>query len=277
MRNLPTLLFAIGVCFGSFSSPALSSESAFQDIAPDTKIRLISSGQLNDKGEFLAAIELQMPQSTKTYWRVPGETGIPMAIDWSNSQGIDQFSIEWPLPTRDTGTSYVDHVYGGDTIFPIRLNLEDKQSGYLSANIRMGICDEICVPVQVELSLDLEADTPSRANLLRIRQGLAKVPLPIETSRILTAPPKYDTTSQSLTFELAGDLVDPDSLIVSTPDVSVVFGAPVPIGPNQYSAKLLMRNNEAFLEQDSVQFDFNSTEGPYVAISPIVISPTVLQ
>lgn len=275
MTFLRTLQLGLYICTAAFSSMALSNESAFHDIAPDVKIRLISSGEVNKDGDLLVGIELKMPQSTKTYWRVPGETGIPMSVDWSSSKGITQLKMDWPMPTRDQEYSYVDHIYQGDMIFPVHLNVEDLNNAVLNTSIRMGICDEICVPVNIDMSLALETESPSRSNALRIQQALAQVPWPIESTDVLRAPPVFDTTSQNLLFELKGDLVDVSSLIVSTEDRTIIFAAPIQVGPAQYSAKLLMRTDESFLAQDNVRLDFNSIEGPYVAISAIAILPVV--
>ena len=44
----------------------------------------------------LAGLQLDMPANTKTYWRVPGETGIPSEFDFSASVGLTSGTIDWP-------------------------------------------------------------------------------------------------------------------------------------------------------------------------------------
>ena len=59
----------------------MSPEQTAAGVAPDVRVRLIASEQLRADHTTLAAIEIDMPASTKTYWRVPGETGIPTELE----------------------------------------------------------------------------------------------------------------------------------------------------------------------------------------------------
>ena len=63
------------------AAPACAGATAWQELAPGVKLRLVASDTLSADGTTLAALELDMPAGTKTYWRVPGESGIPTELD----------------------------------------------------------------------------------------------------------------------------------------------------------------------------------------------------
>src|SRR5579862_6591835 len=83
------------------AAPALAAATPWQDIAPGARARLISSDTLVN-GATLAGLELDLPQTSNTYWRIPGEGGIPTVIDFSASQGVSAPTIVWPFPGIET-------------------------------------------------------------------------------------------------------------------------------------------------------------------------------
>ena len=82
--RLPILL---GI-FASLLSPAFAAETAWQDVAPGVRLRLISTGVVKPDGTTLLGLEIDMPETTKTYWRVPGDTGLPTVLDFTASTGV---------------------------------------------------------------------------------------------------------------------------------------------------------------------------------------------
>ena len=46
----------------------------------------------------MAAVEIRLAPGWHTYWRVPGEAGIPPRFDWSGSQNLAAVAYEWPRP-----------------------------------------------------------------------------------------------------------------------------------------------------------------------------------
>ncbi len=70
-------LAAFALVAAALASPAHAAATAWQELAPDARVRLIASEQPVAGGKTFIAIELDMPETMKTYWRVPGETGTP--------------------------------------------------------------------------------------------------------------------------------------------------------------------------------------------------------
>jgi DsbC/DsbD-like thiol-disulfide interchange protein len=145
--------------------------------APHTRIRLFTAGPAQGEGEAqpMAGIEITMEPGWKTYWRTPGE-GIAPSFSWDESLNLKEARVLWPAPVRfadgeGSSVGYKEHV-----ILPIEIIPEDPARPVsLNLAVAYGVCKDICMPVEAELSLDMDMPvrTPDREQLLRT---LAQVP-----------------------------------------------------------------------------------------------------
>lgn len=221
MRRLAlALASALAPCL-----PALAAETPWQDVAPEVRVRLISSDVLKPDGTTLVALQIEMPRTTNTYWRVPGETGIPTEFDFGASSGVSGHEVLWPYPTIETATGYVDFVYRGPTVLPVELQL-DGDRAHVAVSVVMGVCSDICVPVSVSFDLPLDFASPDRGQGLRIAQALALTPLPWQDPREPVAWVGFDAAADALAVRLSDPRVDPLSLIADAGPTGQLFGAP---------------------------------------------------
>ena len=104
----------------------------------------------------MAAIDIQLEKGWKTYWRVAGGGGVPPQFDWSGSENIASFDVQWPTPT-------IFHDYGQQTIgykdmliLPIVFHAKDVSKPMrISGTIDFGVCENVCVPVRSALNATL--------------------------------------------------------------------------------------------------------------------------
>jgi DsbC/DsbD-like thiol-disulfide interchange protein len=207
------------------TAPAAAAATAWQELAPDTRARMISSDALGADGSTLVGIEIDMPADTKTYWRVPGETGIPTTIDLDGSTGIADHRMLWPHPEIDQGGGYTDFVYFGPTVLPVELALAGD-TAILQASVVMGICSEICVPVRASFTLPLNFSTPDPGQALRLGQAAALAPVDWPDPRQPLGDVAFDAATRSLSVPLNDPNVDPLSLIADAGPAGPAFGAP---------------------------------------------------
>lgn len=124
-----------------------------------------------------AGLEIEMDPGYKTYWRHPGDSGIPAEFDWTGSRNVASVEIEWPAPGRFEDPfgayyGYLDHV-----VLPLKVTPEDpSEPATLSLSLFYGVCKEICIPATAEVSLALPAQ-PVGSNVA-IERARAAVPLP---------------------------------------------------------------------------------------------------
>ena len=245
------------------SLPAIAAETAWQEIAPGVRLRMISSDVLRPDGTTLVGLELDMPQSTKTYWRIPGETGIPTEIDTAGSSGIAAHHIVWPYPTIEDVDGLTDFVYRGPTVLPVELKL-DGGRGALDASIVMGVCSDICVPAMAQFRLPLDFARPDRGQGLRLAQALARAPQAWAESGLPLGAVSWDAARQGLAVQLRDGRVDPLSLIADTNPGGQLFGAPQksPDG-SAVLLPLLGGADATAMEGKPVNFTFMTEMGPF--------------
>lgn len=245
------------------TSPVLAGETAWQEIAPGVTLRLISTGQVKADGSTLVALEIDMPETTKTYWRVPGDTGMPTEFDFAGSQGVERHSMIWPYPTRDEQPDYLDYVYFGPTVLPMELTT-NHASPVAELSVVLGVCSDICIPAQAHFTLPLADAEPDRANGLRIRQAVAMAPMPWEGSGQPVTEVEYRADDRQLAVWLGDATVDPATLIASTASGEPVFGTPQKSPePNLVLVPVLGKADDFDLAGQDIALTFLTDMGAY--------------
>lgn len=137
---------------------------------PNSKVRLIAG-----EGRMLG-IELQMALGWKTYWRMPGDAGVPPSFDWSQSKNLKKADVLYPAPETMVDASGVAVGYKGTVIFPVHVSLEsDGKPAIVAVEFSFGVCREICIPVDTKLSLTLDGTAPWPPSTT-LKAHLARVP-----------------------------------------------------------------------------------------------------
>jgi DsbC/DsbD-like thiol-disulfide interchange protein len=205
-------------------TPAFAGATPWQEVAPAVRMRLVSTGTIGADGTTLLGLEIDMPQSMKTYWRVPGDTGLPLELDLQGSRGVSDVDIHWPYPERDQTKSYLDYVYRGALVLPMTAKVEGD--GELMMDASLGICSDICMPVRASFALDLQNGTPDGPNRLRLRQAMAKTPIAWNGAAVPVGSVVLDGPNRQIEVRWTDPAIDPASLIVTTGDGTPLIGAP---------------------------------------------------
>ncbi len=142
-------------------------------------IRLISAGPPVD-GTYKAGLEFFLEPGWHTYWRFPGEAGIPPDIRISAPQALSESKVLYPVPSRYTDGFSASIVYHDAVVLPLAITPEDKGGAVdLTVTAFFGICKDICVPGDASLSLRLAPDSEADKTAERlIDRDLALVPVP---------------------------------------------------------------------------------------------------
>lgn len=139
-----------------------------------SRVRLLSGGPLGES--WLAGIEIALDSGFKTYWRHPGDSGLPPRFDWTGSKNVAGVDIRWPAPSRHEDAAGVAHTYSHRVVLPVLVRAaEAGKPVELALSIEYGICRDICIPAHAELSLALPGGAGDRA---AIEAALARVPRP---------------------------------------------------------------------------------------------------
>ena len=150
-------------------------------------IRLIA-GNINPSDTALrAGLEIKLRPGWKTYWRYPGDSGVPPQFDFSSSENLKRADVLYPAPhlfTDETGHSLG---YKDTVIFPIIVS--PQQAGKpvrLRAKVAYAVCEKLCVPAEGLAELTLEAGASKHNSALSAAE--AHVPKQVSAAQLgLTA------------------------------------------------------------------------------------------
>jgi DsbC/DsbD-like thiol-disulfide interchange protein len=204
--------------------------------ASNSKARLVS-GTVEIAGEpnQLAGVQLRMDQGWKTYWRSPGDSGVPPGFDWSGSKNLKHAEVLFPAPIRFADGNSTAVGYAEEVVFPVKITPERAgEPVELKLGFDFGICMDLCVPNQVALSLTLPpGGSGTRGDALIIESALSRVPqqaTPGTLPRVVAVETRLDGAAPELVVEVefAADATSTD-LFIEAPGVFVPV--PNPIGP----------------------------------------------
>ncbi len=150
---------------------AWAQDASDWDTQAHTAARLIAGAMIKTpEAAFLrAGIEIKLDPGWKTYWRDPGDSGVPPTLDFADSENVKSVTVLWPAPERFSdgaggdSIGYVDHV-----ILPLQVAPQDaaKQT-VLHLKLGYAICGTLCVPVEADLTLALNGDGAEEAAIER--------------------------------------------------------------------------------------------------------------
>ncbi|WP_101068782.1 protein-disulfide reductase DsbD domain-containing protein [Roseovarius salinarum] len=146
-------------------------------VGPDDMIdaRILTGWRQSD-GRHVAALQFTLHDGWKTYWRAPGDAGIPPRFDWGASSNLRDSAITWPAPEVIMQSGVRTIGFTEQVTLPLTLSPDDPDRPIaLSGKLDIGVCKEVCVPVSLHVSARLPADAADRDP--RIVAALASQPL----------------------------------------------------------------------------------------------------
>lgn len=131
-------------------------------------------GWRTEGGAQMAGLRLDLAPGWKTYWRSPGDAGIPPEFDWSASRNVASVRVHWPAPTVFHTNGMQTIGYLDEVVLPVEVVPRDPARPILLvARVDLGLCNDICMPASLHLQTEATAPgTPDPA----IRAALAARP-----------------------------------------------------------------------------------------------------
>lgn len=223
----------IGLAAAAGCLAALVSGAAAQALAPEfshSKVRLLE-GEFSN-GAWSAGIEIELADGWKTYWRMPGESGVPPAFDWSGSSNLQAVELRWPAPRRYHDDAGETIGYAGRVVFPLTVRpVDGARPVELSLGLRYAVCKDICIPARAQVREVLADDGISPAGAGVIERFEALVPTAEASGLDVTSVTLAETEDgPRLTVGLSGTAVDESTDIFAEGFNQAYFRAPRPAG-----------------------------------------------
>lgn len=135
----------------------------------------ILPGWTGPDGSRVAAIEFRLQPGWKTYWRSPGDSGLPPEFAWDGSTNLGRIILHWPAPEAIPSGDALALGYHDRLVLPFTAVPADPARPVdLAVAVDFGLCKDICVPAHVTM----RADAPGQAPDPAITAALDRVPRP---------------------------------------------------------------------------------------------------
>lgn len=131
-------------------------------------------GWVQPDGTRMAAVQMDLEPGWKTYWRAPGDAGIPPSFDWRGSRNLHSVSVSWPKPEVFDENGMRSIGYSDTLVVP--LSITPQQPGKpvrVRLTMDIGVCADICIPHRLDFDEVIETDQtrPTPAIAAALAQG----------------------------------------------------------------------------------------------------------
>ncbi len=159
--------FAVTLLASSLAPGARAEDASPWQRDGHSAVRLLAGSRSG--AVLLGGVAFQLQPGWKTYWRTPGDSGVPPRFDFSKSENIEAVTVMWPAPLKfDDGAGGVSLGYHDQTVLPLRIVPKNVDKPVmLRAEINYAVCEKICIPVEAnaELAFNSVASTEDSALL----------------------------------------------------------------------------------------------------------------
>src|SRR6516162_9060007 len=221
-----SLGFAATILVSAFALDARAQDASPWQRDGHSAVRLLAGSRSG--AVLLGGIAFQLQPGWKTYWRTPGDSGVPPRFDFSKSDNVEAVTVLWPAPTRfDDGASGYSVGYHDQVVLPLRIVAKTVDKPVtLRADINYAVCEKLCIPVEasIELGFNSVASTEDSA----LFAALDTVPKPANVGD--PNPLTIRDVKREGRSEVLVDVASPDNRPINlfvegpTPD----WGLPVP-------------------------------------------------
>jgi DsbC/DsbD-like thiol-disulfide interchange protein len=168
-----TALTALAAIPGA--STARAADASIWDGDARSAARLVAGSPVS-RGAMRAGLELRLGTGWKTYWRYPGDSGVPPRFDFAKSTNVKSVTVRWPAPHRFTDDGGASIGYKGGVLLPLEIvPANPAQPVTLRVAVEYAICEKLCIPAAGSAALGLGAASSFDAALAAAQ---ARVPKP---------------------------------------------------------------------------------------------------
>lgn len=168
----------MGFLISAIASPVMSEETEWHSHGKEAASRLISAVNGTPRGDsVLIGIELRVQPKWKTYWRSPGEAGLPPTVTLMDGS-TDGVRMEYPMPTRFELFDLQTYGYEDQVIFPVYIDRRHFEDNRIRLKVGFMVCSDICIPYNVDHEIDLgDGDERPAPQKIALDLALNQVPL----------------------------------------------------------------------------------------------------
>jgi DsbC/DsbD-like thiol-disulfide interchange protein len=246
-RRFAVLVLAL--CGAGAAQAAWAADAYSSDWADGLKssARLIAGTPAD--GVFQAGVEIRLAPGAITYWRNPGDAGLPPTLSFDGSSNLAQARTSFPAPRRLPEGIGEAFGYDGALILPIDVEpIEAAKPVTLALKLNYAVCEKICVPAEARLRLVLPVDAASTPYAEAIAKAKDLIPRRVDWASLaadLTA-----TSARTWRLCLASQAGAKRDLFIEPPDAwwfDVKADASAPVGSDCFRVNLMQQPPDSAL------------------------------
>ena len=140
-----------------------------------SSVRLVAGSNAKDAALLHAGIEMKLLPGWHTYWRYPGDSGVPPRFDFSGSENLKSAKVLFPAPQVHTDEAGSTIGYEGSVVFPVDVTPTDPTKPVtLKLKTDYAVCDKLCVPAEGTAALTIAPGASSEDAAVKAAE--ARVP-----------------------------------------------------------------------------------------------------
>jgi len=219
------LALAACVIIGAAARAAGESASPWADDSRSA-IRLIAGANKSGAAQLRAGVEIKLQPGWKTYWRYPGDSGVPPRFDLAGSDNLKYAKILYPAPHLFHDEAGNSLGYKDGVIFPLQITPRDPgKLVRLRLKLDYAVCEKLCIPAEGRAELIVgSGDSALDASLAAAEE---QVPAPATAAEIGLTTRRVNSGLKPLVFvDLTAPPDQPVALFVEGP--SREWALPIP-------------------------------------------------
>jgi thiol:disulfide interchange protein len=179
MKRLLALLLVLFAAGPAFGQTVVQAENVRAELLAD--VAAVKAGE-----PFWVGLRQTIRPKWHTYWKNPGESGLPTEIKWTLPAGVTADPIVWPTPNLFNIGGVINYGYQDETVLLVRITPPADLSGSslkLAAEANWLVCEDVCIPEdgKFELSLPIAAAATPASPVTRAIFDKARRNVPMES------------------------------------------------------------------------------------------------
>jgi DsbC/DsbD-like thiol-disulfide interchange protein len=215
---------------------AISCDARAEDASPwiaegHASVRLLAGSRSG--AVLLGGIAFALQPGWKTYWRTPGDSGVPPRIDFSKSENVEAVTVLWPAPMRFAdGAGGTSFGYQKQVVLPLRIIAKNADKPVtLRAGISYAVCEKICIPVEAHPELIFVSVASTQDGALSAALDTVPVPANVGDPNPLTIRDVKREGASTVIVDVAAPDSEEVSLFVEGPAPDWSLPSPKLLGP----------------------------------------------
>lgn len=231
------VVLAVGSVATAWCCNARAQDASAWSYDDHSAVRLIAGSRSG--AVVLGGIDFKLDPEWKTYWRTPGDSGVPPHFDFSKSENVEAVTVLWPAPKEfPDGAGGTSFGYKGQFILPLRVVAKAADKAViLRATINYAVCDKLCVPVEAATELGFKNVASTEDNELAAALDLVPKPAKVGDPNPLTIRDVRRDGKSNVVVDVLSETGDEVHLFVEGPTPDWALPVPTLIGTDPSGVK----------------------------------------